>query len=144
VLRRPTLVLQVLLVSAFLVSIVHYVDNTVRFDDYDPDPGLITQPIIPLAWVVFTGFGLWGYLEYRKGRDARAAIGLAIYSGSGLVGPVHYTVVSPSDFDAFQNTFVVLDTLLGLAVLAFACWLALGGRQPVADSMEILAGPRQH
>jgi hypothetical protein len=33
--------------------------------------------------------------------------------------------VSPSDFDWFQNTFVVLDTLLGLSILAFAAWLAL-------------------
>lgn len=130
--RRPTLVLQVLLIGAFLVSVVHYFDNTVRFDDYDPDPGLITQPLIPLAWVVFTAFGVWGYLQYRRGQDARAALGLAVYSGSGLVGPIHYTAVSPSDFDVIQNVFVVLDTLFGIGILAFACWLALGRRAAAA------------
>lgn len=113
------------LLTAFLLSIVHYVDNTVRFDDYTPDPGLITRPSIPLAWLIFTAFGIWGYLQYRRGENARAAIGLAIYSASGLIGPLHYTAVSPSEFDWFQNLFVALDTLAGVAVFAIACWLAL-------------------
>ena len=114
-----------ILLSTFLLSIVHYVDNTVRFTDYTPgDPGLITRPVIPLSWVVFTAFGVWGYVQYRRGDTARAAVGLAVYSVSGLIGPLHYTAVSPSDFDAFQNTFVVLDTLAGVAVLIVACRLA--------------------
>ncbi len=123
--RNPTRVLQVLFFSAVAVSIVHYVDNVVRFDDYDPDPGLITAPVVAVSWFVFTAFGLWGYVQYRRGHRRAAALALAVYSGSGLIGPVHYTVVSPSDLDGFQNLFVVLDTVLGLGVLAFACWLAL-------------------
>ena len=125
--RRPTLVLQGLLVSAIAVSIVHYTDNTVRFDDYSPDSGLVTRPMIPVSWVVFTAFGIWGYVQHRSGSHRRAAVGLAVYSISGLIGLAHYTTVSPSDFSAFQNTFVVLDVLLGAAILAFACQLALVG-----------------
>lgn len=124
----------VVLGTAFLLSIVHYVDNTIRFDDYAPDPGLITRPLIPISWVVFTAFGIWGYLQYRRGENAKAAIGLAIYSGSGLIGPFHYTSVSPSEFDWFQNLFVVLDTLAGLAVFGIACSLALGSRKTGAPS----------
>src|SRR5215204_5507129 len=108
--------IDVVLGTAFVLSIVHYVDNTIRFDDYTPDPGLITRPIIPIAWVVFTAFGVWGYVQLRRGDTARAAAGLAVYSVSGLIGIAHYTSVSPSDFDWFQNLFVVLDTLAGLAV----------------------------
>jgi hypothetical protein len=115
----------VVLLTAFLLSIVHYVDNTIRFADYSPDPGFITRPVIPISWVVFTAFGAWGYVQLRRGRDGLAAIGLAVYSGSGLIGPLHYTAVSPSDFDWFQNLFVVLDTAAGLAVFAIACSLAL-------------------
>ena len=37
---------------------------------------------------------------------------------------MHYREVSPSDFDLLQNTFVSLDILLGVAILAFACRLA--------------------
>jgi len=115
------------LLTAFLLSVVHYVDNTVRFDDYTAgDPGLITRPTIPIAWIVFTAFGVWGYLRLRDGDRTRAAIGLAVYSVSGLVGIFHYTTVPPSDFDWFQNLFVVLDFLAGVAVLVVACVLAWG------------------
>ncbi len=123
---RATRTLQVLLVAAFLVSIVHYVDNTVRFDDYAKDQGgPVSQVMIPLAWVVFTGFGLWGYLQYRRGEWTRAAVGLGVYSASGLVGLAHYTAGTPAEFDALQNTFIVLDVFLGASVLAFAFWLVL-------------------
>jgi hypothetical protein len=124
--------IDVVLGTAFLLSIVHYVDNTIRFGDYSPDPGLITRPLIPIAWVVFTAFGVWGYLNLRRGDNRRAALGLAVYSASGLIGPFHYTSVSPSDFDWFQNLFVVLDSLAGIAVLAVACSLAL--RPPVQNA----------
>ncbi len=111
--------------AAVLVSIVHYVDNVARFEDYAPDgAGLVTAPLVAASWFVFTGFGLWGYLSYRRGRYRSAAVGLALYSVSGLVGIVHYREVSPSDFDLLQNTFVSLDILLGAAILAMACRLA--------------------
>jgi hypothetical protein len=126
-----TRLLQVLLVAAVLVSIVHYVDNVIRFEDYAPDEaGLVTAPLVAASWFVFTGFGLWGYLSYRRGHYRGAAVGPALYSVSGLVGIVHYREVSPSDFDLLQNTFVSLDILLGAAILAMACrlaWRAPGG-----------------
>ena len=120
-----TRLLQSLLVAAVLVSIVHYVDNVVRFEDYAPDEaGLVTAPLVAASWFVFTGFGLWGYLSYRRGRYRSATVGLGVYSVSGLVGIVHYREVSPSDFDPVQNTFVLLDIVLGAAILAVACRLA--------------------
>lgn len=127
---NPTRVLQVLFFSAVAVSIVHYVDNVVRFEQYDPDPGLVTAPVVAVSWLVFTAFGVWGYVQYGRGNRGLAALGLAVYSGSGLIGPLHYTVASPSDFDAFQNLFVALDTLLGVGILAFAVWLAWTSTTP--------------
>jgi hypothetical protein len=129
---------ELVLGTAFVLSIVHYVDNTVRFDDYSGGASFPTQAMIPISWVVFTAFGIWGYVQYRHGEWARAAIGLAVYSVSGLIGPLHFTAVSPSDFDWFQNLFVVLDSLAGLAVFVIACLLALRapvvtGRQPVGS-----------
>ena len=122
---RFTRILQAVLLAAVLVSIVHYVDNTVRYDDYaQGGAGPITAPVVAVSWFVFTAFGLWGYLAYLGGRFRSAAIGLAVYSGSGLVGIIHYRQVSPSDFDLLQNTFVTLDILLGVAILALAVRLA--------------------
>lgn len=118
--------------AAVLVSIVHYVDNVVRYDDYAPEgAGPITREVVGASWFLLTGFGVWGYLSYIHGRYRSAAIGLAVYSVSGLVGIVHYREVSPSDFDLLQNTFVSLDIVLGVAILALACRLAW--RPPTGD-----------
>jgi hypothetical protein len=130
--ERATRTLQVLLVSAFLVSIVHYVDNTVRFDEYAKGEGPVTRAMIPLAWLVFTAFGAWGYVQFRRGRFTAAAIGIAVYSTSGLIGLAHYTVAPPADFDTFQNVFIALDVLLGLSLVTFAFWLVLARRSEPA------------
>jgi hypothetical protein len=123
---RPTRTLQVLLVSAFLVSIVHYVDNTVRYDEYAKDAGgPVTRPVVVIGWFVFTAFGIWGYLQYRQQHWRNAALGIAVYSASGLIGLAHYTAAPPGDFDAFQNVFIILDVALGLALMLFAFWLVL-------------------
>lgn len=121
------------LLAAFLVSIFHYVDNTVRFEDYSKGkPGIITQAMIPASWVLLTAAGLFGYLLLRRGRRPLAAALLGVYSTSGLIGPFHYTAAPPADFDWFQNTFIVADTLLGVAVLVLAIRIALSSPSSVA------------
>ena len=53
---------------------------------------------------------------------------------SGLIGVGHYTTVSPSDFSAFQNTFIALDFLAGLAVFVLAVRIVTTrGGQPASD-----------
>lgn len=132
--ERFTKVLTCVLVAAVLVSIVHYIDNTVRYDEFvSDDPNLVSRlikrPFVPLAWVAFTAVLVWAVRQYRARRYDRAALGFAAYSGSGLVGLLHFTDVPPSDFDAFQLTHVIVDIVLGVAVLACAAWLALHSAQ---------------
>jgi hypothetical protein len=131
---RRTRALQVLLVVAVVESLVHYTDNTVRYDDYTvPDPsllgGLVKQWVIPVSWVLFTAAAVIGYRRFREGRWGEAAAWLGAYSVSGLISVLHYTDISPTDLSAFQNTFVFADVVLGALVLAFAVWLAV--RPPV-------------
>jgi hypothetical protein len=133
--QRATRVLQVLLVAAVLESLVHYTDNTLRYDDYtiaDPSfPGsLVKRWVIPVSWVLFTAAAAVGYRRFRQGRDAEAAAWLGAYSVSGLISVLHYTDISLSDLSAFQNTFVFADVVLGTLVLGFALWLAVRGTRP--------------
>jgi hypothetical protein len=108
-------------VVALLLSVVHYIDNTVRFDDYTGgNSGLITQAMIPISWVLFTVAGVAGYRLLKQGNRGLGGSLLGVYSVSGLIGIFHYTTVSPSDFSAFQNTFIGLDFLAGLAVFVMA------------------------
>ncbi|WP_117000450.1 hypothetical protein [Desertimonas flava] len=139
--ERFTKILTVVLVAAVVVSVVHYVDNTIRYDQFvSDDPNVVTRlikrPVVPLAWVAYTAALIWAVRQYRARRYDRAALGFAAYSGSGIVGLLHFTDVSPSEFDAFQLTHVIADIVLGIAVLACAAWLAFHSqpsRTPAID-----------
>ena len=121
--------LQVLLAVTVVESFVHYLDNTIEYDDYTvANPsilgGLVKQWVIPVSWVLFTAAGVVGYRRFREARWPQAAAFLGAYSASGLISLLHYTDISISDLNAFQNTFVFADVVLGAAVLAFALWTA--------------------
>ena len=133
--------------TAVALSAVHYYDNTVRFEDYtggNARDGLITWPVIPISLVLFTLAGLAGYRALEAGNRRQAGWLLAVYSVSGLIGAGHYTSVSPSEFSAFQNTFIALDFLAGLAVFIMAVRIATArsvsrpptttGRSPVGSA----------
>jgi hypothetical protein len=107
--------------TAVALSTVHYVDNTVRFDDYTGGKsGLVTRPMVPISWVLFTVAGIAGLVYLSRGLRSKAGPLLGVYSVSGLIGLAHFTTVSPRDFDWFQNTFITLDFLAGAAVLLLA------------------------
>jgi hypothetical protein len=125
-----TRVLQVLLAVAVIESFVHYLDNTIRYDDYTAeDPsilgGLIKQWVIPISWVLFTAAAVIGYRRFRERDWPKAAAWIGAYSASGLVSLLHYTDISMDELSAFQNTFVFADVALGAMVLAFAIWTAV-------------------
>jgi len=108
-------------VTALLLSVVHYIDNTVRFDDYTGGKkGFVTRGMIPLSWVLFTAAGVAGYRALKQGNRGLGGSLLGAFSVSGLIGLGHFTTVSPSDFDWFQNTFIALDFLAGLSVFVLA------------------------
>jgi hypothetical protein len=108
-------------VTAMLLSVVHYIDNTLRYDDYTGgQDSFITRPMIPISWVLFVAAGITGYRYLKQGNRSRGGWLLAVFSLSGLVGVGHFTTVSPSDFSAFQNVFIALDFLAGLAVFVLA------------------------
>lgn len=106
-----------------------------RFDEYPNDmPDLISKESIPIAWVVFTVFGLAAYVLYERGYRQRAGVCLAVYSVSGLIGPLHYTSGAMSEFDAFQHVNIGLDTVAGLACLGTAVWVLAKKPGPVVAS----------
>jgi hypothetical protein len=114
-------------VTALLLSVVHYVDNTVRFDDYTGGrSGFVTRAMIPISWVLFTAAGLVGYRWLTRGNRSLGGSGLGAYSLSGLIGILHYTTVPPGDFDWFQNTFIGLDFVAGLAVCVITVRIVTG------------------
>jgi hypothetical protein len=133
---RPLLVL---LGVAFLVSIVHYVDNTVNYADYPTaEPGTAqasltpSQTLVGAGWFIFTAFGLLGLWLLAQGRVAAAAVSIALYSGSGLVGFGHYAVPGAMDMPWWRHAHVAADIVCGLLLFGYALWMATAGRQALA------------
>jgi hypothetical protein len=116
----------VLFWTAVAVSIVHYTDNFLSYDDYPhgtgPEP---SAGVVLGAWFVLTPFGLAGYLLYMRGRIRAGAMLLVVYSTSGLVGIGHYTVAGMTDEPVWRQAHVVADVLLGAGIFAFAVWSIL-------------------
>ena len=128
---RPLLVLMAV---AFAVSVVHYIDNTVNYADYPQlEPGSsLPNPSVQVvagAWFFFTAFGALGLWWFARGRIAAAAVAIAVYSGSGLVGFGHYAVPGATDMVWWRQTHVVADIICGLLLFAFALWSAIALRE---------------
>lgn len=136
--RVPPPVLTLLAV-AFLVSIVHYVDNTVNYADYpSAESGTVlssvepSQALVGAGWFIFTAFGLLGLWLLSRGRVAGAAVAIALYSGSGLVGFGHYVVPGATDMVWWRQAHVVADIVCGVLLFAYALWMVTAGRQALA------------
>jgi hypothetical protein len=126
---RATRPLLTLLGVAFVVSVVHYVDNYVNYDDY-PQPGPDDLPapsatLIALAWFVFTASGALGVWLWLRGRTVPAALALTGYAVSGLIGIGHYLVPGATDMPWWRQAHVVVDIGCGVAVFGFAVWAVL-------------------
>ena len=116
--------LNIVFFVAVASSIVHYTDNYLAFDRFpDGGPGpQITADTIWIAWVVFTAFGVAGYLAYRRGRIRAGAALFGVYSLSGLIGLGHYTAPGMSELAWWRHLHIWVDIACGAAVLAFAFW----------------------
>ena len=120
----PRRVLDLVFWTAVAVSIVHYVDNVTAHDAY-PQPESGPAPsatAIAISWFVFTGFGLAGYVLFRRDRIDAASVCLAVYAVSGLIGLGHYTVEGATEMPWWRQAHIVADIVCGLAILAFVVW----------------------
>lgn len=114
---------------AIAVSVVHYLDNTVNYGDYPvPDSGPVpSAAVVAVSWFAFTAFALLGLRFLHEGRARAAALCLAVYSGSGLVGLAHYLAPDATAMPWWRQTHIVADILCGFAVLTIAVLLARAG-----------------
>lgn len=124
--RRGLRVLLVLMSVAVPVSIVHYTENAINYADYPQSvPGGVPNPpdwMIAPSWLAFTAFGVLGLWLFVRGRITAAAIAVAVYSGSGLIGFGHYTIPGAFDMVWWRQAHIVADIICGLLLFAFAIW----------------------
>ncbi len=135
----PGLVLGVTL-TGVAVSAVHYLDNYVNYDAFPqaeagPSP---SRSFIAVSWFVFTALAALAVWNHRRGADAPAAVCLAVYSLSGLVGLGHYTVAGATEMVWWRQAHVIADIVVGAAVLflAFAVWRSRGSRPSTSPDVH--------
>lgn len=142
--RRALIALMAL---AFVVSVVHYTDNAVNYADFpQSEPGGLPDPpgwSIAPAWFIFTASGALGLWLFLRGRAAPAAVMIAVYSGSGLIGIGHYLVPGATDMVWWRQAHVVADTACGLALFAFVLWSVGGGRDALHQGDRDSGHPRR-
>ena len=124
------------LLAGILLTVVHYTDNYLYFDEY-PGPSSLRRWQIYTAWIVLTAVGVAGYRLYKSGHVAPAYVCLVVYSYTGTSSLGHYLYGSLSEFSAKQHVFILVDGLTGLAVLAFVGWSILVRRR---DSTVLRTG----
>lgn len=143
---RHTKLLVILVLTAFAVSVVHYLDNYFNYEAYpQPGPGGPPAPsatLVALGWFVFTAFGIIGMQQWFRGRNRIAALALTVYSTSGLIGFGHYTIPGATDMVWWRQGHVILDILCGIAILAFALWAVL--RLPAVSLPDATREPARH
>jgi hypothetical protein len=128
---RATRLMWWLLGIAVAVSVVHYVDNYVNYDDYPlsadlPNP---SATLVAVGWFVFTASGAVGVWLWRRRRITAAAVALTGYSVSGLIGVAHYAAPGAFDMVWWRQAHVVADICCGIAIFAFAIWAARNARR---------------
>jgi len=110
--------------AAVLVSIIHYTDNYLNYQDY-PQARTAPNPSADLvlgAWFGFTAAGLAGYLLFRRRPSDLALALLLAYSGSGLIGIGHYLVPGATSMPWWRQLHVCLDIACGIAIFSFVIW----------------------
>jgi hypothetical protein len=80
--------------------------------------------LVGLSWFVFTASGIAGLWLWVRGRVTAASVFLTGYSVSGLVGFAHYAVPSATSMVWWRQLHVITDICCGIAVFAFALWVA--------------------
>lgn len=143
---RATRVLCWLLGIAVLVSVVHYVDNYVNYDDYPVPPAdatlpAVTKALVAIGWFAFTALGAIGLLLWFRRHITTAAVLLTGYSVSGLIGIAHYTVPGATDMVWWRQAHVVADIVCGAAIFGFALWAAKNSDELIPPGAKPPAPP---
>lgn len=114
--RRRTLL--ALLWVNVAASLVHYIDNMVRFKLY-PEPSWMHVHYIDGFWFLMTPLAWFGYRAYQRGHAYRAALLLYLYAAAGLVALGHYRYATPFDLPASINIPIFVEAAAAIALMVY-------------------------
>jgi hypothetical protein len=126
--------------ATILLTAFHFTDNIVNVDSY-PRQDWLSATSIQVAglifWPLMAGLGVAAYLHYRRGRFPLANWLLVAFSYLGLVSLLHFTAGSPDELTTRGLISVIIDGVMGFAVLGVAVWSMLARRKAMAPSAAV-------
>jgi len=96
-------------------SLVHFTHNAEYLAQYPNLPASWTRADVYLAWCGVTAAGVFGYVLWRAGYRRVGLAVLAIYSGLGFDGLLHYTR-APITHHSLAMNFTILAEVIAAAL----------------------------
>jgi hypothetical protein len=109
--------LALLLLNVF-ASVVHYIDNVLRWSAY-PEPTWLTAPRTDAFWFVMTPVAALTYLLYRRGSRAWTTAAY-VYAWMGSLTLGHYLYAPPWRMTLAINANVLFEGLAAVWLAVFA------------------------
>jgi hypothetical protein len=123
--------------ATIALTAFHFTDNIVNVDTY-PRPESLSGSFIQVAglifWPAMAAVGIAGYRAYRRGNLELAHPFLIAFSSLGLISLLHFTSGSPDELTTRGLISVIIDGVMGFAVLGVALWSMLARRGTAARS----------
>ena len=117
--------------ATIALTAFHFTDNIVNVDTY-PRPDGLSGEAIQIAglifWPVTALVGIAGYRAYQRGNTQLAHPLLIAFSSLGLISLLHFTSGSPDELTTRGLVSVIIDGIVGFAVLGVALWSVLARR----------------
>ncbi len=106
-------------------SVLHYLDNLARFQEY-PEPQWLSPHLAGAFWFVMTPMALGGYYLYVRNRGTVAYLLLYLYGAMSLLVLGHYAYAPLADISFSIHLFILLEAVAAACLVLFTAWLQTG------------------
>ncbi|MBD2199671.1 MULTISPECIES: hypothetical protein [Calothrix] len=125
--------LLVLIAINIFVSIVHYTDHIIFFDEY-PETSLFTPQITHSLWLVMTPLCIAGYYLYIKRAFLSAYFCLYLYIIMSQITLGQYIITPMWHLSLKMNTLILLESVSAIPLLIFVAWSQLFLKESTVNS----------
>jgi hypothetical protein len=106
-------------------SFVHFAHNAEFLADYPNLPRWISRAGVYITWFAIFLIGLVGYLLFRSNRAVAGLALLALYTGQGFDGLLHYGYAPMASHTVGMNLTIWTEVVAAALALSAVLWLAV-------------------
>ena len=104
-------------------SLLHFVHNAENLADYPNLPAAITRTLVYATWGGVFLLGVAGFILFRRGHPTLGLALLAVYTGLGLDGLLHYGRASLNAHTLGMNVTIWFEVVAAAMALVTVAWI---------------------